>query len=100
MDELWSMEIPDSLEPELLSDEELAELAMAADPGAPLGPDAVPWNFGYGSARNLLPDWYMPIPTARGRGRPTRVVVVSIVVSIVVICAFGLCITSGFLQLA
>ena len=42
----------------------------------------------------------MPLPMASRRGRGTRVVVVSVVVGLVVICAFGLCVTSGFLQLA
>ncbi len=81
-----------------ISDEELASLALAADPNAPLELDAVPWNFGFGS--NLLPEWYMPRPVARGRGRGTRIVVGSLVVGFLVIGAFGLCITSGFLQFA
>ncbi len=81
-----------------ISDEELASLALAADPHAPLELDAVPWNFGFGS--NLLPEWYMPRPVARGRGRGTRIVVGSLVVGFLVIGAFGLCITSGFLQFA
>lgn len=83
---------------ESFSDEELAALALAADPSAPLGPDAVPWNFGLGL--NPLPEWYMPRPMARGRGRGTRIVVASLVVGFLVIGAFGLCITSGFLQFA
>jgi hypothetical protein len=81
-----------------ISDEELASLALAADPDAPLELDAVPWNFGFGS--NLLPEWYMPRPVARGRGRGTRIVVGSLVVGFLVIGAFGLCITSGFIQFA
>ncbi|MGA7834646.1 MAG: hypothetical protein WCA31_05510 [Acidimicrobiales bacterium] len=81
-----------------MSDEELTSLALAADPNAPLEPDAVPWNFGFGAV--LLPEWYMPRPMARGRGRATRVVVASLVVGFLVIGAFGLCITSGFLQFA
>lgn len=82
------------------SDDELTTLALAADPAAPIDDNAVPWNFGFGFERNPLPEWYMPRPIATGRGRGTRLVVVSIVVGMVVICAFGLCITSGFLQLA
>jgi hypothetical protein len=88
----------DSLEHDVLSDEELTSLALAADPDAPLELDAVPWNFGFGS--NLLPEWYMPRPMARGRGRGTRIVVGSLVVGFLVIGAFGLCITSGFIQFA
>lgn len=82
------------------SDDELTELALAADPGAPIDPDAEPWHFGWGFERNLLPEWYMPRPIATARGRGTRLVIASVVVGMVVVCAFGLCITSGFLQWA
>jgi hypothetical protein len=88
----------DVFDHELLSDEELTALALAADPNAPLELDVVPWNFGFGS--DLLPEWYMPRPMARGRGRGTRIVVGSLVVGFLVIGAFGLCITSGFIQFA
>ncbi|HWD95798.1 MAG TPA: hypothetical protein VG246_05200 [Acidimicrobiales bacterium] len=88
----------DALEHDSFSDEELTSLALAADPDAPLELDAVPWNFGFGS--NLLPEWYMPRPMARGRGRGTRIVVGSLVIGFLVIGAFGLCITSGFIQFA
>jgi hypothetical protein len=84
--------------PVAISDDELTSLALAADPDAPVPLDAVPWNFGFGAT--LLPEWYMPRPMARGRGRATRVVVASLVVGFLVIGAFGLCITSGFLQFA
>jgi hypothetical protein len=92
-----------TLNPELrddISDEELTALALAADPDAPLDADARPWYFGYGFAVNPLPDWYMPRPMAGRRGRGTTIVVTSVVVGMVIVCAFGLCITSGFLQLA
>jgi hypothetical protein len=92
-----------TLNPELrddISDEELTALALAADPDAPLDADARPWYFGYGFAVNPLPDWYMPRPMAARRGRGTTIVVTSVVVGMVIVCAFGLCITSGFLQLA
>ena len=83
-----------------LSDEELTALALAAGPRTPLDPDAVPWTGATVFQQGLLPDWYMPRPTATQRGRPTMVVVVAIIVGILVIDAFGLCITSGFLSLA
>jgi hypothetical protein len=83
-----------------VSDEELTMLALAADPSAPIDDKATPWNFGFGFGANPLPEWYMPRPIAAGRGRGTKIVVVSIVAGMVVVCAFGLCITSGFLQLA
>jgi len=84
---------------ERLSDEELTTLALAADPDAPLDPDAVPWRAGMWQV-GLLPDWYMPRPIAAGRGRGTRIVIYAVVAGFLVIGAFGLCITSGFLSLA
>jgi hypothetical protein len=47
-----------------------------------------------------LPEWYMPRAIATGRGRGTKIVVWSIIAGFVVINAFGLCITSGFLSIA
>ena len=73
---------------------------MAADYGAPIDDDAVPWNWGFGFERSLLPDWYMPRPIATGRGRGTKIVVGTLVAGLLIIGAFGLCITSGFLSLA
>jgi hypothetical protein len=95
-----ALSLPTGLPVEVLSDEELTALALAADPAAPLDPNAEPWHFGYGFLKNPLPDWYMPMPIATGRGRGTRIVVGSVVLGMIVICAFGLCITSGFLQWA
>jgi hypothetical protein len=85
---------------ESISDDELTALALAADPDGTLSPDAQPWHFSQGFSGNLLPEWYMPIPMARGRGRGAQIAAVSVVVGMIVICAFGLCVTSGFLQLA
>ncbi|MHB2029049.1 MAG: hypothetical protein ACYCPT_09555 [Acidimicrobiales bacterium] len=85
---------------ELLSDDELSELALAADPNVPLDPDAVAWNYGWLTPRSPLPEWYMPRPTATRRGRATRIVVFVVVAGFLIIGAFGLCITSGFLSLA
>jgi hypothetical protein len=90
--------IAGDIEQDSISDEELTSLALAADPDAPLELDSIPWNFGFGS--NPLPEWYMPLPMARGRGRGTRIVVGSLVVGFLIIGAFGLCITSGFIQFA
>lgn len=83
-----------------ISDEELTSLALAADPNVPVDPNAIAWNWGSELGQNLLPEWYMPRPMASRRGRGTRMTVVTVVISLVVICAFGLCVTSGFLQLA
>jgi hypothetical protein len=83
-----------------ISDEELTALALAADPGAPIDPDAVPWRGGVDLIQSPLPEWYMPGAMAIGRGRTTKIVVISIVAGILLINAFGLCVTSGFISLA
>ena len=86
--------------PDTLSDEELAEMALAADPNAPLDPDAVAWNGTVFGLSGLLPNWYMPAPTQVRRGGWARSIVITLIVGFLVIDAFGLCITSGFLSLA
>jgi hypothetical protein len=74
---------------------ELTELALAADPDAPLGEDAVPLSVYLDQAPGLLPSWYMPSPMAHpGKGWRIPVVVV-IVAAFVIIEAFGLCSTFG-----
>ncbi len=74
---------------------ELTELALAADPDAPLAEGAVPLSVYLDQAPGLLPSWYMPSPMARsGKGWRIPVVVV-IVASFVIIEAFGLCSTFG-----
>jgi hypothetical protein len=80
------------------SDEELAALALAADPHEDLTADAVAFvdpgaDFG-------LPDWYMPAaqtPPRSGRKRGLRLV---IAVSLLAINAAGLCVTYGQLVIA
>ncbi len=77
------------------SDAELAELALAADPDAPIGEDAVPLAVYLDQAPGLLPSWYMPTPMVR-RGKSWRLpVVLVIVAAFVIIEAFGLCSTFG-----
>ncbi|HEV2426756.1 MAG TPA: hypothetical protein VGS61_00895 [Acidimicrobiales bacterium] len=82
------------------SDAQLAELAMTADPGAPLAPDAVPWRPSLAAVGGFLPEWYMPAPTARSRRSVTAGVIAVIVLAFVLIDASGLCVTSGFLSWA
>lgn len=77
------------------TDDELTALALAADPDAPLDPDAVPLDVYLGAADEYLPPWYMPPVMARHRGRFSRVVVLAVVGAFVVIEAFGLCSTYG-----
>lgn len=85
---------------ETFTDDELTRLALAADPLVTIDDDAVAWNPNASVQRGLLPDWYMPRPIAASRGRVTKAVIVVIVVAFVIVDAFGLCITSGFLSLA
>ncbi len=74
---------------------ELTELALAADPGAPVDEDAVPLAVYLGEVSGLLPEWYMPTPMLR-RARTWRVpVVLAIVAAFVIIEAVGLCSTFG-----
>jgi hypothetical protein len=82
------------------SDEELTELALAADPYAPLDADAVAWDGAVLHQPGLLPDWYMPTPASARRGRAPRAVVIALVMGFLVINGFGLCITSGFITFA
>jgi hypothetical protein len=81
------------------SDEELARLALAADPDAEVGADAVPLG-AYLGAGSALPDWYMPAVTARGRSRRRTATVALIVASFLLIDGLGLCITYGQLVIA
>ena len=99
MEQSWSLGPAETSVPEPLSDDELSALALAADPTAPLDANAVPW-YGSSDSTNLLPEWYMPRPIATSRGRGNRFVVISVVATLLVICAMGLCVTSGFLTLA
>lgn len=90
----------------MFTDDELAEIALAADPDAPLDDDAVPFRPDAGGtaggaadadAGALLPDWYMPAPMAGGpllRGWRRRVGLL-IIASFLLINAYGLCSTYG-----
>jgi hypothetical protein len=81
----------------VLSDEELALLALAAEPDPDLGEDAVPIRpLDQPADHPLLPSWYMPAP-ATGSSHPAwqRRVAVGIVSSILLINAAGLCVTYG-----
>lgn len=88
-----------------MTDEELAELALAADPDSPLDPEAVPLDAylahlgGPVPLLPQLPTWYMPPAMARHR-RWLSPVVVTLVCAFVLIDAFGLCNTFGVLTWA
>jgi hypothetical protein len=68
---------------------------MAADPHAPLDPDAVPIDRYLGRPGATLPEWYMAPVTARRSRRARRVVILAVVGAFLLIEAFGLCSTYG-----
>ena len=81
-----------------LTDDELSALAVAADPDTAVDADAVClWDVtGFGPDQ-VLPEWYMPSPM---RGAPLlrgwrRRVILIVILSFVVINAYGLCNTYG-----
>jgi len=82
------------------SDEELSAFALTAEPITTLDADAMPWGGGDARTPSLLPNWYMPSPSYHVRGRWTRAIVITLIVGFLVIDAFGLCITSGFISFA
>ena len=75
----------DRHEPFVLTDDELEAMALA-------GPDD--------ASPSLLPEWYMPRPMTRTRASWPVVIAALVIVGFLVIDAFGLCITSGFLSWA
>jgi len=85
---------------DVFTDEELTELALAADPNEAVADDAVPLSELLGSRDgmgDLLPCWYMPPPMTTSRllqGWRRRIVLL-IVASFVLINAVGLCSTYG-----
>ena len=85
-----------------ITDEELTELALAADPDAPADEGAVPlWDVLHqadGAGPELLPAWYMPSPQvwAPGRWGWRRIVVLVLIASFLAINAYGLCSTYGW----
>jgi hypothetical protein len=86
-----------------MTDDELTALALAADPDAPLPPDAVSiWELDPDRPMPVLPDWYMPVASGggtAGRGWRRRLALV-IVASLLAINAAGLCVTYGQVVIA
>ena len=81
------------------TDEELTELALAADPHERLDADASPLLGSVPASDGPLPGWYMPT-VARVVTSPTRRVASIVVVgSFLVINALGLCATYGFISI-
>jgi hypothetical protein len=79
------------------TDEELTALALATEPGAPAGQDAVPLGVYLGETAGPLPDWYMPSPITRIHAWWRFPVVLTIVGAFLIIEALGLCNTYGIL---
>ncbi|MDQ3895846.1 MAG: hypothetical protein M3326_01130 [Actinomycetota bacterium] len=89
---------------ERFTDEELTDLALAADRDAGVPADAVPIDefltaADAGDADDLLPAWYMPVPAPRPLRGWRRRVVLLIVISFVGAAAYGLCSAYGLLGL-
>jgi hypothetical protein len=85
---------------ELVSDEELEALALAADPNAPLPDDAISYELVIGGGPNLLPDWYMGHATRVHASKWRRPVILVLVVAFLAIDAAGLCSTYGWISWA
>ncbi len=83
----------------LISDDELAELAMAADPDAPIADDAVPFDDGRGDRVELLPAWYMPAPSSGSVTWKHRVAATVCIGSLLAVSGAGLCVTYGVPEL-
>lgn len=83
---------------ESFTDDELAELALAADLHAPIPDDAVPFGRP-GADVALLPEWYMPAASPR-RTRPRVVASAVIIASLIAVNAVGLCVTYGVPEIA
>ena len=79
-----------------LSDEELAELALAADPDVRVDDDAVPLRSLGADDSTSLPEWYMPVVQRRARRDWRAAVAVGIAVGLVGANAFAVCVTYGF----
>ncbi len=79
----------------VLTEAELTELALAAEPMSAPAEDAVPIATFLGQGPGLLPTWYMPAPMARFSPRWRLPVVLALVGAFLIIEAFGLCSTFG-----
>lgn len=75
-------------------------MALAADREPIVDVDAIPWSGAWANAPMLIPEWYMPRPSSSSRGRGAMIVIGVVLAGFLVIDAFGLCITSGFLSVA
>ena len=86
--------------PDALSDDELAALALAADPDAGIPEDALPIHVHLAAFGSPLPPWYMPPAMSRGGRRWKLPFVIAVVAAFLVIDGLGLCNTYGLLGFA
>jgi hypothetical protein len=82
---------------EALTDDELTDLALAADPDVSVDDEAVClWDLTGDRPDHRLPEWYMPSPMgARLLSGWRRRVILLVIISFLVIDAYGLCNTYG-----
>jgi hypothetical protein len=78
-----------------ITDDELAALALAADPDQPLAKDAIPLHVYLATEAGPLPEWYMAPVMARHSGGRRRAVILGVIGALLLIEAFGLCSTYG-----
>ncbi|HWD52333.1 MAG TPA: hypothetical protein VG412_08030 [Acidimicrobiales bacterium] len=78
-----------------LTDSELTELALGADPNAPLDADAMPMDVYLAQSPGLLPEWYMPLGLARPVSGWKVPVVAVLVATFLVLEGLGLCTAYG-----
>ena len=78
-----------------LTEAELTELALAADPDSLWPRMPCRWPRYLRLDPGLLPSWYMPTPMTRSHARWRLPVVVALIAAFVIIEAFGLCSTFG-----
>lgn len=83
------------LVPDEIIDDELTELALAAEPFDPFADDVVQFDDDLTDlGAGLLPSWYMPPPSLRRS--PGRVAVLAgVAIALFVINVGGLCVTYG-----
>jgi len=87
---------------EPFTDAELTAFALQADAEAEVGDDAVcMWDLTDWASTELLPTWYMPpaADSSRILGGWSRRVALFVIASILLINAFGLCVTYGWVTL-
>jgi hypothetical protein len=82
------------------TDDELAALALAAEPEPEISADAVPFGAAADIGRGLLPEWYMPAPRGLDRRPSRRIAVTGIIVALVLVNGAGLCVTYGLPEVA